>query len=180
MLLEEISDGVSVVTFVGKELFDARNQTDAFLCYDTIGDVAGREDKCPWPAMFVDHRVDFAVAPALRKPDRLKISPPVPAIGAAVDLNMGTIERGRFWRLRWSGNAFEYLLPDTFFAPTREAIIDGLGGTVFSGAVLPAATNLQNMHDPAQNTAIVLASGPGLFNRQVRNDFRPLRITEPK
>jgi hypothetical protein len=79
-LLEEISDGVSVVTFVGKELFDAGNQTDAFLRHHTIGDVAGREDKCPWSAMFVDHRVDFAVAPALRKPDRLKISPPFPPL----------------------------------------------------------------------------------------------------
>jgi hypothetical protein len=36
------------------------------------------------------------------------------------------------------------------------------------------------MHDPAQNAAIVLASGAGLVNRQVRNDFRLLRIAEPK
>ena len=93
---------------------------------------------------------------------------------------MATIERNRFWRLGWSGDAFEDLLPDAFFAPAREAIIDGLVRTVFFGAILPAATNLQNMHDPAQNAAIILASGAGLVNRQVRNDFRPLRITEPK
>ncbi len=57
---------------------------------------------------------------------------------------------------------------------------DGLVRTVFFGAILPAATDLQNMDDPAQNVPIILASGSGLVNRQVRNDFRPLRITEPK
>lgn len=71
-------------------------------------------------------------------------------------------------------------MPDAFFAPTGEAIIDGLVWTVFLGAILPAATNLEDMHDSAQNTAIIQASGAGLVNRQVRNDFRPLRITEPK
>ncbi len=66
------------------------------------------------------------------------------------------------------------------FPSTREAIIDGLVGTVFSGAVLLAAPDLQNMHDPAQNTAIVLASRAGLVNRQVRNYFSQMRISEPK
>ena len=93
---------------------------------------------------------------------------------------MAAIERGRFWRLGWSGDAFEYLLPDAFFAPAGEAIVDSLVRTVFFGAILPAATDLQNMHDPAQNAAIVLASGAGLVDRQMRNDFRPLRIIEPK
>ena len=79
-LLEESSDGVSVVTLVSKELFDAGNQTDAFLRHHTIGGVARREDKCPRSTIFVDQRVDFAVAPALRKPDRLKISPPFPPL----------------------------------------------------------------------------------------------------
>ena len=65
-------------------------------------------------------------------------------------------------------------------APAQQPIVDGLVRTVFFGAILPAATNLQNMHDPAQNAVIILASGAGLVNRQVRNDFRPLRITEPK
>jgi hypothetical protein len=131
-------------------------------------------------ARVIYHRMDFAVASALRKPDRLKNQTPFSAIGAAVDFDMATIERSGFRRLGWSGDAFDYLLPDAFFAPAGEAIIDGLARTVFFGAILPAATDLQNMHDPAQNAPIILASGSGLVNRQVRNDFHPLRITEPK
>jgi hypothetical protein len=93
---------------------------------------------------------------------------------------MAAIDRSGFRGLGWSGDAFDYLLPDAFFAPAVEAIIDGLARTVFFGAILPAATNLQNMHDPAQNAPIILASGSGLVNRQVRNYPRPLRIIEPK
>ncbi len=65
-LLEERADGVRVIALVGEELFDAGDQTDAFLGHYTIGGVARREDKGPRPALFVDHRVDLAVAPALR------------------------------------------------------------------------------------------------------------------
>ena len=79
-LLEERADGVRVIALVGEELFDAGDQTDAFLRHHTIGGVARREDKGPRPTLFVDHRVDFAVAPSLRKPDRLKISPPFPPL----------------------------------------------------------------------------------------------------
>ena len=65
----------NVVALVGNKLFDTGNQTDAFLPHHTIGGVARREDKCPGSTMLVDHCVDFAVAPVLGKPDRLKISP---------------------------------------------------------------------------------------------------------
>ena len=79
-LPHESTDSVRVIALVGDELFDAGDQTDAFLGHHTIGSVAWREDKGPRPTPFVGHRVDFAVAPALRKPDRLKISPPFPPL----------------------------------------------------------------------------------------------------
>jgi hypothetical protein len=71
-------------------------------------------------------------------------------------------------------------LRDAFSAPAREAFIDGFVRTVFFAAILPAATNLQNMHYSAQNAAIVRESGTGLVNRRVRYDMRPLRIAEQK
>src|ERR1700722_658894 len=42
------------------------------------GGVSGREDEGPGPTEFGDDRVDFAVATAFRKTDRLKIGPPFP------------------------------------------------------------------------------------------------------
>lgn len=79
-LLEESADGVGVISFVGEELFDAGDQTDAFFRHHAIGGIARREDERPGPAKFVDHRVDLAVAAAFRKPDRLEISPPFPPL----------------------------------------------------------------------------------------------------
>ncbi len=79
-LLEEGADSVRVIALVGEEFLDAGDQTDAFLRHHTISGVARREDKDPRSTLFVDHRVDFAVAPALRKPERLEISPPFPPL----------------------------------------------------------------------------------------------------
>lgn len=45
-----------------------------------LGGVAWREDHHPRAEKLIDDRVDFAVAAAFRKPDRLKIRPPVPPL----------------------------------------------------------------------------------------------------
>ena len=42
-LLEKSTDSVRVIALVCEELFDAGDQTDAFLRHHTIGGVAGRE-----------------------------------------------------------------------------------------------------------------------------------------
>jgi len=97
-----------------------------------------------------------------------------------VNFDMAAIERDCFGRIAGTGDAFEYLLPNASLAPTRKAVVDGLVRAVCLGAILPAATNLQHMHDPAQDAAIVLALGAWLVHRQVRNDFLPLLVTEPE
>ena len=48
------------------------------------------------------------------------------------------------------------------------------------GAILPAAADLEDMHDPAQDPSIVIALGTRLVCRQMRDDLRPLLIAEPK
>jgi hypothetical protein len=77
-LFEECPDGVAIIAFVGEKLFNAGDQTDAFLRHRAISGVTGCNDEGPRAAEFVDYRVDLAVATAFREPDRLKIGPPFP------------------------------------------------------------------------------------------------------
>jgi hypothetical protein len=79
-LLEEGADCIGILAFVGEELFDARDQADAFFGHHAIGGIAWREDERPGAAIFVDNRVDLAVAAAFCRPDRLKIRPPFPPL----------------------------------------------------------------------------------------------------
>ena len=93
---------------------------------------------------------------------------------------MAGVQRRLFRRINGSRDAFENLLPNAAIAPTGEPVVDGLVRTIFRRTILPAATHLQNVHDPAQDAPIVLALGTGLVRRQMWNDLRPLLIVEPK
>jgi hypothetical protein len=57
-----------------------RDQADAFLRHNAVGGVARREDQRPRPEIFVDDRMDFAVAAAFGWRDRLKFGPPFPPL----------------------------------------------------------------------------------------------------
>jgi hypothetical protein len=93
---------------------------------------------------------------------------------------MATIQRSLVRRIARTGDGFEYLLPNASLAPAGEAIVDGFVRAIFLRAILPAAPDLEDMHDPAQYTPVILALGSGLVRRQMRNDLRPLLIIKPK
>ena len=93
---------------------------------------------------------------------------------------MAGVQRHLFRWVSRSGDTFENLLPNAPLAPSCEPVVDGLVRAVFLRAILPAAADFQNMHDPAQNASIILALGTRLVRRQMRNDLRPLLIVEPK
>jgi hypothetical protein len=93
---------------------------------------------------------------------------------------MAAVQGGLLRRIARTGRTFEYPLPDASLAPPRKPIVDGLVWTVFLRAILPAAADPQNMHDPAQNASIVFALGSGLVRRQMRDDLCPLLIIEPE
>ena len=92
---------------------------------------------------------------------------------------MAGIQRRLFRRLGRRRNRLEYLLPNASLAPTGKAIVDRLVGPYSFGQSCPAAANLQNMHDPAQNRRSSLRSGPGWFVGKMRLDLRPLLVIEP-
>jgi hypothetical protein len=58
---------------------------------------------------------------AFRRPNRLKISPFF-AIGAVVDFDMATIQRGLFGRLAGASNTFNYLSLNAFPAPSEKRL----------------------------------------------------------
>ena len=93
---------------------------------------------------------------------------------------MAGVQRHLFRWVSRSGDTFENLLPNAPLAPSCEPVVDGLVRAVILRAILPAAADFQNMHDPAQNASIILALGTRLVRRQMRNDLRPLLIVEPK
>ena len=78
LFFEKGPDRIGVVAFVGNQLFDAGQETDAFLGHCAIGSIARRQDERPGPTEFVDYRVNLAILAAFRDPDRLKIGPPFP------------------------------------------------------------------------------------------------------
>lgn len=93
---------------------------------------------------------------------------------------MTAIQRGLLRRLGRSGNGCKDLLPNASLAPAREAVIDCLVRAIVFRAILPAAADLEHVHDTAQNAAVILALRPRLIGRQMRNDLRPLIIVEPE
>jgi hypothetical protein len=115
-LLEEGADCIGIVAFVGEELFDTRDQADAFFRHHAIGGIARREDERPGAAEFVDHRMDLAVAAAFRRPDRLKIRPPFPPANFSTRANSSSADSycfdfpsavtGKYRRAPWQGTGF--------------------------------------------------------------------------
>lgn len=79
-LLEESSDRIGVIAFVGEQFLYAGDEADAVFGHYAIRDIAGRQDESPGPAKPVNYRMDLAVAAALGNPDRLKIRPPFPPL----------------------------------------------------------------------------------------------------
>src|SRR3989442_5613110 len=97
-----------------------------------------------------------------------------------MDFHMAAVERhwpGCFAR---GSDCSEDVLPNSPLAPAREAIIDRLVRTIPRRAVLPAASALLHMHDPAQDAPIIVALGTALVGWQMRLDLRPLCVIKPK
>lgn len=80
LLFEKGAKRIRVITLVGQKFLDAGDKADAFLRHDAIGGVARRQNQHPRAEKLIDDRVDFAIAAALREPDRLEFGPPFPPL----------------------------------------------------------------------------------------------------
>ena len=97
-----------------------------------------------------------------------------------MNFNMAGVQGRLLGNFVREGHGFKDLLPNASFAPARKAIVDRLVGTIFLRAVPPATADFQNVHDPTQDAMIILAFRTRLMGWQVRYNFFPLLVTEPK
>ena len=77
---EEGTERIGVISLVGHKLGDARDQAHAGFRHHAIGGVAGRQHECPWTALVINNRMNFAVPAAFGDADRLRLGPPFPPL----------------------------------------------------------------------------------------------------
>ena len=70
--------------------------------------------------------------------------------------------------------------PDAAPGPADEAVIDRRRRAILGRAVAPAATAFQDVHNAADDAAIIGSFDPAYVRRQVRFDALPLLIAQPK
>ena len=77
---EESTKRIGVVSLVGQEFSDARDQAHAGFGNDAVGRVAGCQYEYPWTAVIIDDRMDLAVPAAFGDAYRLRLCPPFPPL----------------------------------------------------------------------------------------------------
>src|SRR6201981_448435 len=78
------------------------------------------------------------------------------------------------------GQFAKQVLPQPSTRPAHEAVIDGCRRAIFGRAIAPAASALENMHDPADDPAIVYPLDATHIPRQIRPNSSPLLVAQPK
>src|ERR1700746_4012322 len=78
------------------------------------------------------------------------------------------------------GQFAKQVLPQPSTRPAHEAVIDGCPRAIFGRAIAPAASALENMHDPADDPAIVYPLDAAHIPRQIRPNSSPLLVAQPK
>ena len=77
------------------------------------------------------------------------------------------------------GKFSEQIFPDAAPRPPNKPVVDRRRRTVFGRAIAPAASALENMHDPADDPAIVYPLDAAHIARQIRLNSSPLLVAQP-
>jgi hypothetical protein len=78
------------------------------------------------------------------------------------------------------GQFAKQVLPQPPTRPAHEAVIDGCRRAIFRRAIAPAASALENMHDPADDPAIVYPLDTAHVPRQIPLNSSPPLVAQPK
>jgi hypothetical protein len=78
------------------------------------------------------------------------------------------------------GQFAKQVLPQPAPGPAHEAIIDRRRWAILRRAIAPAASALENMHDPADDPTIIYPLDTAHIPRQIRLNSNPLLVTQPK
>ena len=74
----------------------------------------------------------------------------------------------------------EQVFPDATPRPPHKAIIDRCRRSILGRAIAPATAAFQNMHDAADDAAVVRSLDAPYIRRQMRFDPSPLLVAQPK
>jgi len=74
----------------------------------------------------------------------------------------------------------EQVFPDATPRPAHKAIIDRCRRSILGRAIAPATAAFQNMHDTADDAAVVRPLDAPYIRRQMRFDPSPLLVAQPK
>src|ERR1700746_3275457 len=78
------------------------------------------------------------------------------------------------------GQFAKQVLPYPSTRPAHKAVINGCRRAIFGRAIAPTASALENMHDPADDSAIVYPLAAAPLPREVRLNSSPLLVAQPK
>jgi hypothetical protein len=93
---------------------------------------------------------------------------------------MRGVDHLRVYRSSTPSKLPEQIFPDAAPGPADEAVIDRRRRAILGRAVAPAATAFQDVHNAADDAAIIGSFDPAYVRRQVRFDALPLLIAQPK
>jgi len=94
--------------------------------------------------------------------------------------DVGGVDHLRIRRSSTPGQFPEQVFPDATPRPAYETVIDRHVWAILGRAIAPATAALENMHDPADNPAIIDPLHTANIGRQVRLDPSPLLVAQPK
>src|ERR1700739_1829546 len=106
--------------------------------------------------------------------------PPFSTRGRAVRFDMRRIDHLHLGRSPTPGQFAKKVLPQPPPRPAHKAVINGCRRAIFGRAIAPAASALENMHDPADDPAIVYPLDTAHIARQIRPNSSPLLVAQPK
>ena len=95
-------------------------------------------------------------------------------------LDVCGVDHLRVRRTPRPGQLPEQVLPQPATRPAHKAVIDRRRRAIFGRTITPAASALENMHDPADDTPVVNPLDPANIGRQIRLDPNPLLVVQPK
>lgn len=123
--------------------------------------------------------MDLGRTTAPRDSDGVLSTPPFCPTGAAVDLDVATVDLGRLCDSPLFGQRREDAGPDAPPAPPVPAIVDRGGRAILRPDILLAAASLQHVDDPQDHPTVVSATRPSLVLRQVQCNRRSSLIRQP-
>lgn len=115
----------------------------------------------------IDDRVDLAFAATLRDLDRLKIGPPFPPLAQRWAFTWLLSREGCSGGSEGAATDSNIFCQMPVLSSTRSGckVVNGLVRAIILQAILPSASDLENMHDAARSTAVILVFRSRLISR---------------